>query len=307
MRILLIVNATASSVTARRRVVIQKALGADHDLEVAETRRRGHAARLARAAALDDVDVVAVLAGDGTLNEAADGLAGTRTALAPLPGGSTNVYGRTIGIDLDPVDATSQLLESLDDPMCFHRIGLGAANGRRFLFHLGVGYDAEVIKWVEKRSGIKRYAPHPAFLVAAVDTWFRHYDRKRQIRFADPDGTEIASGPFGIISKLSPYTYLGTRPLVVSPEATLDSPLALAVFGSIRVPLILQLAGSGFLSRRFLTKHPSATLRPDITSVVVTDDTPFGWQVDGDHLGETTRLEVTYEPDALTLVLPPVH
>jgi diacylglycerol kinase family enzyme len=113
MRVLLLVNSTASSVTARTRVVIRKMLADQHEVEVAETSRRGHATRLARAAANDGFDVVAVLAGDGTLNEAADGLAGTDTALAPLPGGSTNVYARTLGVPLDPVAATSTLLSSL--------------------------------------------------------------------------------------------------------------------------------------------------------------------------------------------------
>src|SRR5262252_9057149 len=100
MRLLLIVNATA--VTARRRVLVQRVLGADHRLEVEETSRRGHAARIARGAALDHVDVVVVLGGDGTLSEAADGLAGSATALAPLPGGSTNVFARSIGVVYDP-------------------------------------------------------------------------------------------------------------------------------------------------------------------------------------------------------------
>src|SRR5579883_1236214 len=81
MRLLLLVNTSASSVTARGRVVIQKALAADHDLHVAETSRRGHATRLAIGAAADGVDVVVALGGDGTLNEAANGLAGTATAL----------------------------------------------------------------------------------------------------------------------------------------------------------------------------------------------------------------------------------
>ena len=49
---------------------------------VAETSRRGHATRLAQGAAADGTDVVVVLGGDGTLNEAANGLAGTDTALA---------------------------------------------------------------------------------------------------------------------------------------------------------------------------------------------------------------------------------
>ena len=106
LKVLLLVNSSASSVTARGRVVIQKALSADHDVTLAETSRRGHATRLAQGAAADGVDVVVVLGGDGTLNEAANGLAGTSSALAALPGGSTNVFARTIGLPNDPIEAT---------------------------------------------------------------------------------------------------------------------------------------------------------------------------------------------------------
>ena len=98
MKVLLLVNSSASSVTARSRVVIQKALSADHDVETATTSRRGHATRLAQGAAAEGVDAVVVLGGDGTLNEAANGLAGSATALGVLPGGSTNVFARTIGM-----------------------------------------------------------------------------------------------------------------------------------------------------------------------------------------------------------------
>src|SRR6516165_352000 len=101
MKLLLLVNESASSVTPRARVVIQKALAADHEVTFAETSRRGHASRLAQGAAADGVNVVVVLGGDGTLNEAANGLAGTDTALGVLPGGSTNVFARTIGLPVD--------------------------------------------------------------------------------------------------------------------------------------------------------------------------------------------------------------
>jgi hypothetical protein len=114
VRLLLIVNTTASSVTARGHVVIQKALSADHDVSVAETNRRGHARRLAQGAANDGVDVVVCLGGDGTLNEVANGLAGSNTALAPLPGGSTNVFARTIGLPNDPVTAVDLLARGID-------------------------------------------------------------------------------------------------------------------------------------------------------------------------------------------------
>jgi diacylglycerol kinase family enzyme len=160
MRVLLLVNATASSVTARKRVMIRKLLSAEHDVELAETTRRGHATRLAHAAANDGFDVVAVLAGDGTLNEAADGLLHTATALAPLPGGSTNVYARTLGYPNDSVAAAQLLLASLAADAT-KRIGVGLANRRPFLFNTGIGFDAAVIRRVERYGELKRYASHP--------------------------------------------------------------------------------------------------------------------------------------------------
>src|SRR6187551_2372914 len=147
MRLLLIVNPTASSMTPRRRVQIEHVLSDRHRLEVAETFRRGHATRLARAAAREGMDAVVVLAGDGTLNEAADGLAGSDTALAPLPGGSTNVFARTIGYENDLHKATDQLIVGLNR-RSYRRIGTGIGNDRRFLFHLGAGFDARVIQQV---------------------------------------------------------------------------------------------------------------------------------------------------------------
>ncbi|MBK5287714.1 MAG: hypothetical protein JJE46_04525 [Acidimicrobiia bacterium] len=304
MRVLLIVNATASSVTARTRVVIQKALGADHDLEVAETSRRGHAARLARGAATEGFEVVAVLAGDGTLNEAADGLIGTETALAPLPGGSTNVYARTLGLAADPVEATSELLDSLER-RSFQRIGLGRIGDRHFLFHCGIGFDAAVVEAVERRAAFKRYAAHPLFVVAAFDTWLRTYDHSRgrfTIRFGD--GETVDGGTMLIISKTSPYTYLGHKPFVVAPAATLHSALSFTVVKSRHAPSILSVAGRALLSPRLLHRHRDITQRDGVTSATITSDEPFPYQVDGDYLGDVRRLDIAYVPDALTLVTP---
>src|SRR5947207_14931876 len=147
MRVVLLVNASAASVTARARVVIAKALAADHDLTVSETNRRGHATRLAQGAAADGADAVVVLGGDGTLNEAANGLAGSSTALGVLPGGSTNVFARTIGMPTDPIEATGSLLAALAQ-RAIRPVGLGSVNGRYFLFNVGVGFDAAVVEQV---------------------------------------------------------------------------------------------------------------------------------------------------------------
>jgi len=304
VRVLLIVNLTASSVTARRRVEIQRILNADHKLEVAETSRRGHAARLARSAALDGVDVVAVLAGDGTLNEAADGLAGTVTALAPLPGGSTNVFARTIGVAYDPVEATHRLVASLRT-FKFRRIGLGSASGRRFMFHLGLGFDAAVIGQVERRSFLKRHLAHPLYVAAAVSTWFRHYDRSRpRFQVTLPDGELVGDSGFAIVSNTSPYTYLARLPIVVNPAAGLEDPLALTMFRALEMPLVLGAAASALTTTRMITRSPKIAQRDGLEALTVAGHGPFPFQVDGDYLGETERLDIRYEPDALTLVMP---
>jgi len=304
VRVLLIVNATASSVTARSRVIIQKALGADHDLEVVETSRRGHAARLARGAAAEGVEVVAVLAGDGTLNEAADGLVGTDTAIAPLPGGSTNVYARSLGIPDDPVEAAGELLDALDRKS-FRRIGLGRIGDRHFLFHCGVGFDAAVVEAVERRAAFKRYAAHPLFVMAAFDTWLRTYDHSHgRFSVTFPDGETVPDATFLIISKVSPYTYLGHRPITVAPAATLDSALSFTVIRARHTPSILSIAARAFLSTKALHRQRDVVQRDQITAATISSEEPFPYQVDGDYLGDVRRLDIAFVPDALTLVAP---
>ncbi len=303
MRIVLLVNSTASKVNARDRAAVAETLEAEHKVEVHQTRGRRHATDIARDAAERDADVVAVLAGDGTLNEAADGLAGSATALAPLPGGSTNVYARTLGVAGSPVSAASHLLDSLRR-RAFHRVGLGVANGRHFLFHLGVGFDAAVIRRVESHRPLKRYFAHPLYVAAAVDTWVRRYDRKRQRFDIAVGGGRIDDVGFAIVSKTSPYTFLGARGLTVAPEAGLDTPLSLTAFQSMEIATLVLGAGSAMLSGRYLARRDGVVHHSELEELELTSARPFPWQVDGDFVAMTTRLEVGYEPDALTLVMP---
>ena len=129
MRVLLVVNSFASSVTARNTVIVHRRLAQRHQVEVVETNRRGHATRFAHDAARRGVDVVIGFGGDGTLNEVATGIAGTDTALGVLPGGSTNVFARTLGMPNDPIAAADHLARGLD-AADLRPIGLGRVNGR---------------------------------------------------------------------------------------------------------------------------------------------------------------------------------
>jgi diacylglycerol kinase family enzyme len=304
MKLLLLVNESASSVTPRSRVVIQKALSADHDVTLAETSRRGHATRLAQGAAANGVEVVVVLGGDGTLNEAANGLAGTACALAPLPGGSTNVFARTIGLPNDPIEATGVLLDALAR-RSIRRVGLGSVNGRYFLFHTGVGFDAAVVEQVERRAGIKRYAGHPLFVFAGFDTWIRHYDRSRP-RFAvhHADGTVIDDAYLTIVLNTNPYTYLGNRPLELAPEATLDRGLAAVTLRTMAFARTMRIIASALGNGSLLRRSRWVDHRTDLAALSVRAYGPVPYQVDGDHLGDTERLDFRHEPEVLDLVLP---
>jgi diacylglycerol kinase family enzyme len=305
VNLLFIVNASASSVTARTRVVIQKALSADHDVTLAETSRRGHATRLAQGAAAEGRDGVVVLGGDGTLNEAANGLAGSTCALGVLPGGSTNGFARTIGLPNDPIEATGALLHAMAAGSR-RRIGLGRVNGRYFLFHVGMGFDAAVVEQVERRAGLKRYAGHPYFAWCAVTTFMRRYDRSRP-RFAlrAGDGLVVDDATFALCLKTNPYTFVGNRPFNVAPAADFDSGLSLVAWRRLRLTVLLRsvaeaLGGSpaGALAHRQVVRADG------LAAIDVTGFGPFPYQVDGDYLGDVESLALRHEPDCLDLFLP---
>ena len=302
LRILLVVNSFASSVTARNTVVIQRRLSRGHDVELVETNRRGHATRFAHDAARRGVDVVIGFGGDGTLNEVATGIAGTDAALGVLPGGSTNVFARTIGLPNDPVAAVDLLANGIDTAD-LRPIGLGRVNGRFFCFHTGIGFDAAVVKAVEKRASLKRWLGHPLFISASLTTWLRGYDRKRpHFRVTTSEGT-IEDGYFTIVLNTNPYTYLGNRPLDLSPAATLDRGLVAVTFRTLRAMAIFSslagaLKGGGVKRTAYLDEQI------DVDHLVVDSAEPFPYQVDGDYLGENTRLEFAHVPEAVNLVFP---
>ena len=131
-----IVNPYATTTTARLKQLVVYALQGRFDVDVGETERRDHATELARDAAEQGYDVVCAFGGDGTVNEVANGLAGTATVLTCLPGGATNVYHRMIGIPTDVVDATEHLLRLADD---WHPRAIDIARGQRPLVHVRRG------------------------------------------------------------------------------------------------------------------------------------------------------------------------
>lgn len=306
MQLLLIVNPAASSVTPRIQVLIQRQLGERHDVRVAETTRRNHATRLAEDAVRRGVDGVVVLGGDGTVNEVANGIAGSDCALVPLPGGSTNVFCRTLDLPDDPRDAVQRSLRAIEEGLV-QRVGLGLVNGRYFLFHTGVGFDAAVVEQVERQGDLKRYLNHPLFVYAAIKTWLRHYDRSSPAFSVDFDkGTGSTSkgvddGYFLICLNTDPYTYLGNMPLSVDPKAHLDSGLSTITLTSLRSDHLLRIVVDAIRPPSGLQHSKWVDVRSDCDRVRLIAHRPVPVQVDGDFIGNSTEIVFEHEPNAMLL------
>src|SRR5258705_4312239 len=114
-RMLLIVNPYATTVSSRLKNLVVYALQGRYEVETVDTEAQNHATEIGREVRDHGYDVVVAFGGDGTLNEVANGLAGTDVPVSVLPGGSTNVVRRTLGIPNDVVDATEQLLAMVDE------------------------------------------------------------------------------------------------------------------------------------------------------------------------------------------------
>jgi diacylglycerol kinase family enzyme len=321
MRALLVANPAATTTNRKVRDVLVRGLSSELKLDVVETTHRGHAHELAADAAADGVDVVVTLGGDGTVNEAANGLltAGPGPqvpTLAVVPGGSTNVFARALGRSRDPVEATGEILDSLRAGRT-RLVPLGSASARTggegadaewtdprwFAFAAGMGFDADVISRVEQQRALGRRSSGSLYVGASVSAFLLGHDRRRPPMTLDQPGRPPVDGLFLVlVSNVSPWTYLGARPVNPSPEASLDTGLDVFAMGRVGVVRMLHHV------RQTMAARPDARGRGvhrwhDLAEVTLSSTRPQGWQLDGDHLGTATGLRVRSVPDALRVVV----
>ena len=309
MRALLIVNPHATSTTPLRRDVIASALSSAVELEVVQTRYRGHATSLAATARNDGFGLVLTLGGDGTVNEAVNGILGdTRggtaasvPALAALPGGNANVFTRAAGLPADPVDATGQVLQALAEGR-YRRIGLGLAGDRYFTFHAGLGLDAEVVRAVDGHRARGRAATSVLYLRMILRQFYRVTDRRHPALTLERDGHPPAGPLFlGIVSNTAPWTYLGPRPVYTSRQAAFERGLDLFALRSLGTLSTLRTA-SQLLSADREPRGRSVLTLHDQAELTLRSARPVAFQLDGEYVGEREGVRFLSVPDALRIV-----
>jgi diacylglycerol kinase family enzyme len=303
-RMLVIVNPYATTVSDRLKNLVVYALQSRYTVEAVDTEQRGHATQICREAAREGYDVVVAFGGDGTVNEAANGLVGSDTPLTVLPGGSTNVWCRTIGIPDDVVDATEHLLRIADD---FHprRVDLGLVNERHFVFASGVGLDASVVERVDAHPYRKARFGAWYYTVAAVAIFNRRY-------LVNPPvvrvtiGERVLTGVTVIVQNADPFTYFRRRPIRVAEPAGLDTgSLSAAVLKRATVLELPTLLPRVLSTRaRTVLRHRQVEGLGELRELRVdaVDDRPFPVQVDGDYIGEFDCVRYGVVPGGLVAV-----
>ncbi len=308
-RMLIIVNPYATTVSDRLKNLVVYALQGRYEVEVEATQSQDHATEIGRDAVDGGYDIVVAFGGDGTVNEVANGLAGTDIPVTFLPGGNTNVVCRTLGIPNDVVDATEHLL-SLADDFRPRKIDLGKVNDRHFVFSCGAGIDATVVEQVDANPKWKRRAGPWFYSWVATKGYFRNYMRN-PVRLELEIGGETHTGVTALAQNSDPFTYFSRQPVRVCENVAIDD-------GTLGMVLLKRanLLDMGAIVPRLLAQRLKAAKHSQVETFELfsearirsgsTDESgsvrPFPVQVDGDYIGTYEEITLEADPGALTIV-----
>ncbi|MFE4860093.1 diacylglycerol/lipid kinase family protein [Streptomyces sp. NPDC056670] len=321
MRALLVVNPAATTTSARTRDVLIHALASEMKLEAVTTEYRGHAKDLGRRAAeSSDIDLVVALGGDGTVNEVVNGLLHNGPSpelpeFAVVPGGSTNVFARALGLPNDAVESTGVILDALRENRS-RTVSLGLASGvpgsvdegvpeRWFTFCAGFGFDAGVVGRVEQQRERGKRSTHALYLRQVARQFFGEPHRRHgQITLERPGADPVEDLVLSIVCNTSPYTYLGNRPLYASPEASFEAALDVLALTKMTTPSATRYATQLLTSTPDRGPHGKhAVSLHDLTDFTLHSKAPLPFQMDGDHLGLRTSVAFTGVRRALRVIV----
>lgn len=312
MRGVLITNPAATSSGGWTRDVLIRSLAAELELEIAPTEYRGHAIEIASRAAAAGVDVVLTLGGDGTINEAINGLMAhpaPRPLLGCIPGGLANVFIRALGFPIDALATTGMLIESLQLRRT-ETIPLGRLNQRWFAFNAGIGLDAGIVEAVEAARAEGARASASRYIMTGFKHYWEEVDRSTPqltVRGRRPDGTTLTAEPafMLIVQNTSPWSFAGPIPLEFLEQASFERGLdAIALTSMTPANLATYLAEAAVGVPAERRSHASVLL--DCDRIEVECASPMPAQVDGDSLGTVERAVFEAVPAALEVLVPGV-
>ena len=316
MRAVLIVNPNATSTTAAGRDLLAHALESRVELTVEHTSHRDHATEIARAAAEDGFNVVIVHGGDGTVNEVVNGIlgppgspnGGSAPAVGVVPGGSANVFARSLGISPDPIVATNQLIDVLGEHRQtggWRRIGLMDCGERWAVFTAGMGVDGQVVAAVEAQRDKGRKVTASRYIRVAVREVLRIMGDESVFTLHLPGRDPVGGVHLVFVSNSNPWTYANGRPVWTNPCTTFESGLGVFATTSMKLVPTLLLVRQ-MLARRPKVKGKHLIREDDLPWLRICAETPVPTQIDGDYVGLRDVMTFRSVADAVAVVAPAV-
>lgn len=277
------------------------------DPTVLETRAAGDATSMAREAATAGVDAVVVCGGDGTINEAVNGLVGTETALGVIPSGTANVWARELGISDEPAAALGLVAAGR-----WARVDTGVARigdeaERHFLLMCSAGIDAEVVRAIELRPGLKRRLGRGAFGWPSARAVVAGQPIETELRWGD----EVHRVP--LLMALASNTRLYGSIAQLTDEALIDDgELDLLTFEDLRRGFAARGVHRVRLLSRALRGHLRSAAAPGLryertNEVELHPAGPLPVQLDGEYVGSAgpdAPLRLHSAPGSLTVIVP---
>lgn len=291
----LIVNPNAGRLEDATRNDVVDSIRARFQIEGHATTARDSGITIASEAADAGAKLVIAFGGDGHINEVANGLAGSSTALGIVPGGTMNVFARVLGIPLDPLAAVDHLQGALERDVV--DVPLGRMDDRYFTFSAGCGFDAEAAGRVERYVPAKRRFGELFFYWSAFRVLTGTY------RHRSP--TMKLQGAFGevpvamaVVCNAGPYAYLGNRPVNLTPHVDLFKGIDVFALRSMRIEslpaYVWRVAVSGDL-----VHHPDVFYASDLESFELSSEKPFYRHVDGEPLPPVHSVKFEIAANAL--------
>jgi diacylglycerol kinase family enzyme len=313
---MMVVNPRATTTSTRVTDVIIRALSHEFDLEVTVTNHRGHAFALGEYAQAENIPIIFTLGGDGVVNEVVNGLlskGASDTLIAPIPGGSGNVFVRALGLPLDPVEATGALLEAIRDNN-FTKINVGHIEAiddegnhfeRFFLANAGLGFDAQIINAMDRSRAKGHQASPQHYLTTTIREYFHNTNRSSSpLAISRPGSTPIDNVFVALIQNSSPWTFFGKWALDPNPAASFSTGLDVFIVRKLNLLATFAAAGKVILRARGRGRAKSYMSWHDQREITADSPTPIPLQADGEALGSVTYARFTNRPRGLATISP---
>jgi diacylglycerol kinase family enzyme len=264
-----------------------------HNLTVVPTRGRGTAGVIAREHIGRGADLIVVAGGDGTINEAAEGMLHSAVPLAILPGGTANVLAQEIGLGTRIERAAARLEECRPRRISVgHLTSDGGRISRHFLLMAGIGFDAYVVHHVD--GELKSRTGKFAYWVAGM----RLLGRRLEEFHVDIGGQERPCS-FALVSKVRNY---GGDFHIARSVRLSDDRFEVVLFEGGHTARYLK-HFAGMMLNRLSVMKGVAVLRADCVSLSDPQGRCVYVQIDGEFAGRLPA-EIRIVPDALTLLAP---